>query len=131
MIEETEPMSLFRFRTRGVESDRRTDEDRLRRLLDGIATIRAEVLLERNGLRARYERAAADAAFAQEEYEEDHGDRGMASKVDELTEVIIRYSERMAALDRQAAFLAGLEQELDRFAPDVTAARNRGRLRAI
>jgi hypothetical protein len=124
-------MSLFHFPTRSADSDRRTDMDRLCRLLDGIATIHAEVLRERDGLRARCESAAADAAFAQQEYEEDHGDAGLSSRIEELTKAIVRHSERLAALDRQAAFLARLARHAGSLVPEAAARGDRIRLRAI
>lgn len=120
-------MSLFRFRTRAGERDTQTDSARLGRLREWVARTRAEIEHERKGLRARYERAVADAAFAQQAFEEGGQDSGMSIRVDELTEAVMRYYERLAALDRQAAFLADFERGIEQFAPPAGAGTVAGR----
>ncbi len=108
-------MALFRFRVRSPERDRETDSERLKRLKQSIATIRAEMDKEREGLRGRYDKVMADAAFSQEALENDNAGSAMSSRIDTMTDAMIRYTRRMADLQRQVEFVTGIEREVEAF----------------
>ena len=81
---------MLGFRTRNPLRDRQTDETRLERLRRTLTEIADELEKEKAGFQARYERASSDA--------------------------LITYSNRIAALDRQLAFMAQLGVEVAEFA---------------
>ena len=95
-------MALFRFRTRSPQRDRDTDIDRLRRLQQSIVDIRAEMERERNGLRDRYDRVTADAAFSQQRLEDGRDGDGASSKIDDMTGTMIRYTKRWRRCSRRS-----------------------------
>ena len=64
-------MALFRFRTRNPERDR-DRRGRLQRLHQSLATS-ALKWSARNGLRDRYDKVTADAAFSQQTLEDGRG----------------------------------------------------------
>jgi hypothetical protein len=99
-----EAMAFFRFRTRSPERDRDTDVGRLQRLRQSLADIRAEMEREKNGLRDRYEKVMANAAFSQQLVEDERGGSGMSSTVDDMTGTMIRNTKRLAALQAQVDF---------------------------
>jgi hypothetical protein len=108
-------MTFFRFRTRDPERDRKVDLERLGRLAGTIRTIRTEMEEERSGLRDRYERSMAVAAFSQQAAEDDGPEPRLVSKVDEMTEAIKRCTHRLDELDRQVAFATLLGRRAERF----------------
>lgn len=108
-------MALFRFRTRNSERDRETDSGRLQRLHQALADIRAEMEREQNGLRDRYEKVMANAAFSQQMVEDERGAAGMSSKVDDMTSTMIGYTKRLAALQTQIDFVSEMDRRIDAF----------------
>jgi hypothetical protein len=108
-------MALFRFRTRNPERDRETDMSRLQRLHQSLADIRAEIERERNGLRDRYEKVTANAAFSQQTLEDDSAGAAMSSKIDDMTGAMIRYTKRLASLQAQVDFVTELDRKVDAF----------------
>jgi hypothetical protein len=108
-------MALFRFRTRDPQRDSETDLNRLQRLRQSLADIRSEMEHERNGLRDRYEKVTADAAFSQQRLEDARGSVGMSSKIDDMTGTMIRYTKRIALLEAQIDFVVDLERKADTF----------------
>lgn len=108
-------MALFRFRTRNPARDRQTDESRLERLRRMLHEFQADIEHERDGLRARYEGIMADAAFSQQALEDDRADNGISAKIDDMTETMIRYNERIALLESQIAFVTDLDRKAARF----------------
>lgn len=108
-------MALFRFRTRNPARDQQTDEDRLDRLRRILREFRAEIEHERDGLRARYEGIMADAAFSQQALEDDRASAAISARIDDMTEAMIRYNERIALLESQIAFVTDLDQKAIRF----------------
>jgi hypothetical protein len=108
-------MALFRFRTRSSQRDRDTDIERLRRLQQSIVDMRAEMERKRNGLRDRYDRVTADAAFSQQRLEDGRGGDGASSKIDGMTGAMIRYTKRMASLQSQINFVTEIGRKVEAF----------------
>src|ERR1041385_5794237 len=108
-------MALTRFRVRSPERDRETDVDRMQRLQQQIAALRAEMERERDGLRDRYEKVTANAAFSLLALEEDSGRSGMSSRIGDMTQTLIHYSRRIASLETQIGFVSELDQRIAAF----------------
>lgn len=108
-------MALLSFRVRSPERDRETDRDRQQRLHQLLSDIRAEMEREREGLRARYEKVTADAAFSQQALEDDSVDVAVSAKIDDMTEAMIRYTKRMASLETQIGFVTGIDRRIEQF----------------
>ena len=108
-------MALFRFRTRNSQRDRATDVDRLRRLQQSLGDIRAEMEHERNGLRDRYDRVTADAAFSQQRLEDGRADSSASSRIDDMTGTMIRYAKRLASLQSQIDFVTDIGHKVEAF----------------
>jgi hypothetical protein len=103
-----------RFRVRSPARDHDTDADRLQRLHQFIAGIRAEMERERSGLRDRYERVTANAAFSVLALEEDGG-AGISSKIGDMTETMIHYARRITELETQIGFVTDLDHQVEQF----------------
>src|SRR5262245_7844649 len=99
-----------RFRVRSPTRDRETDIERMQRLRQDIAVVRAEMERERNGLRDRYEKVTANAAFSVLALEED-ASPGISSKIGDMTDTMIRYARRIASLEGQIGFVTDLDQQ--------------------
>jgi len=108
-------MALTRFRVRSPERDRQTDSGRLQRLHQLLADIRSEMERERNGLRDRYERLTANAAFSLLAMEDSGGGAGLSSKVGAMTDSMVRYARRMASLEGQIGFVTDIDQQVELF----------------
>jgi hypothetical protein len=108
-------MALFGFRVRNFARDQRTDNERLQQLCRLLEDFRSGIERERDGLRSRYDSVVANAAFSQQALEDDRGDADISSRIDDMTETIIRYNERIATLERQIAFVADLENQSTTF----------------
>ena len=110
-------MRLFGFRVRDPQRDRETDLKRIQRLSADLADLMKGIEAESAGLQARRQRAADDAAFSLEALEND-GKGGMSSRVNELTSMMTRYSERIASLQNQMAFINDLRRRTESFAKE-------------
>lgn len=108
-------MALFRFQTRNPNRDRETDSGRLQRLHRTLDELRAEMERERNGLRDRYDKVAADAAFSQQALENDRVGASMSSKIGDMTDTMIRYRERIQSLEKQIGFVTELHGQVEAF----------------
>jgi len=108
-------MALFRFRTRNPERDLQTDKARFERLNGLLDEFRSEIEQEKAGLKGRYERIMADAAFSQQALEDERGDSAISQRIDGMTETMKRYAARLATLDGQLAFAAGLSKNVNEF----------------
>lgn len=124
-------MALTLFRMRSPERDRETDAGRFRRLRGLLHDLRGEMERERDGLHSRYERVTADAAFSQQALEDGAGS-AVSAKIDDMTEAMIRYTERIVLLERQVGFVTGIDHQVERFfqesggvSESATAARRR------
>jgi hypothetical protein len=83
---------------------------RLHQLLDDL---RREMERERDGLRDRYEKVTANAAFSVLALEEDSGGPGMSSQIGDMTSTMINYAARIASLGTQIDFVADLDRRVD------------------
>jgi hypothetical protein len=108
-------MAFSRFRVRSAARDRETDSGRLARIHQFLNDLAAEMERERDGLRGRYDKVAADAAFSQQALEDEGAGAGLSAKIDGMTETMIRYRQRIAALEKQIDFVTGLDRQADRF----------------
>lgn len=111
-------MALFRFQTRNPNRDRETDVDRMQRLHRMLGDLRAEMERERNGLRDRYEKVAADAAFSQQALENDRVGASMSAKIDDMTDTMIRYRARIQSLEKQIGFVTELDGQVEAFSQE-------------
>jgi hypothetical protein len=111
-------MALFRFQTRNPNRDRETDAGRLQRLHRLLDDLRAEMERERNGLRDRYEKVAADAAFSQQALENDRVGAAMSSRIDAMTDTMIRYRGRIQSLEQQIGFVTNLHAQVEAFSQE-------------
>ena len=114
-------MALFRFQIRNPNRDRETDAGRLQRLHRTLDEFRLEIERERNGLRDRYEKVAADAAFSYQALENDCVEASMLSKIDDMTDTMIRYSGRIQSLEKQIGFVIGLRGQVEAFSQENAA----------
>jgi molybdenum-dependent DNA-binding transcriptional regulator ModE len=78
---------------------------------------------EKSGLRDRYEKVTANAAFSQQLVEDERGGAGTSSKVDDLTGTMIRYTKRLALLQTQIDFVAETERRVGAFSQANTQER--------
>lgn len=108
-------MALFKFRTRSPQRDHDTDVARLSRLQAFLDDLQAEMERERNGLRDRYEKVTTRAAFSQQALEDEVVAPRMSSTIDDLTETMIRYTDRLASLEKQIAFVTETRTRVDLF----------------
>ena len=112
-------MALTRFRTRSRERDRETDFDRLRRLQQSLGDIRKEMERERNGLRDRYEKVTANAAFSLLAMEDSRGGTGLTSRIGDMTDTLIRCARRIASLEGQIGFVTDLDRRIELFSQET------------
>lgn len=110
-------MALFRFRTRNPDRDRETDESRQRRLRQFLDELRSEIQRERNGLKERYEKITADAAFSQQALEDNRTATATSAKIDEMTESMIGYTKRIGLLEQQISFMNQMLGQAELFSP--------------
>jgi hypothetical protein len=103
------------FRTRNPQRDRDTDAARAGRLRAFLDELHGEIEHERDGLRGRYENVTARAAFSQQALEQDEAGPKTASSIDQLTQTMIDYTRRLAALEAQVDFVNGLRERAARF----------------
>jgi len=111
-------MALFRFRVRNPERDRETDRARMQRLQQLLGDLRAEMEREKDGLRDRYEKVTADAAFSQQALEDDLAGAAMSSKIDGMTDAMIRYTKRIASLEIQIGFVTDIDRRIELFSQE-------------
>jgi hypothetical protein len=114
-------MALFGFRTRNPQRDRETDRARFVRLLKLFRQLLAEIGAEYDGLKGRYEQTQASAAFALDAFVNGDGQE-LSAKADDLALAMRRYQARIAALERQLAFVRNAEQETRTFHDALAAA---------
>lgn len=108
-------MALFGFRTRNPERDRQTDITRFQNARQAIKEAISEIERERSGFRHRYDDAAVDAAFAFENMENEGETDEAAAHVDELTQTLIRFSQRINFLEKQIAFMQEIDETMMKF----------------
>lgn len=106
----------FGFRTRNPARDSQTDAARFGRLTTMLDELLEELEAESAGLQARYQRVADNAAFSLEEFENEQAE-ALSERTDELTVSLIACSNRLVSLQKQAAFLRRLRDEVVDFRP--------------
>jgi hypothetical protein len=106
-------MALNRFRVRSLDRDRETDRRRMQRLHQLLDELRGEMERERDGLRDRYEKVTANAAFSMLAMEEDRGSPVISSQIGDMTSTMINYASRIASLGTQIDFVADLDRRVD------------------
>jgi hypothetical protein len=106
------------FQTRNPNRDRETDADRMNRLDRMLDELRAEMERERTGLTNRYEKVAADAAFSQQALESDRVEASISSKIDDMTDTMIRYRGRIQSLEKQIGFVTELHGRVTAFSQE-------------
>jgi hypothetical protein len=127
-------MALFKFmtgeafRVRGPERDHKTDSARMAKLRSFLAEFRADIAREHDGLRARHERVMTQAAFSQQALENESAHATMSASVDDLTSSMMRYADRLKALEDQIAFVTALCEQADRFPMENMAVENRSEI---
>lgn len=113
--------TMVRFPTRNPDRDRQTDASRMQKLRQTLMDLGAELASEKAGFQGRYEAASSDAAFSQQVFEDGRGHADISARIDNLTHSLINYSNRIAALDRQNAFIDEMLVKLDAFAAELGA----------
>jgi hypothetical protein len=108
-------MALFRFRTRSPDRDREMDEARSQRLRQFLDALRSEIQREREGLKARYEKITADAAFSQQALEDNRAATDVSSKIDQMTEAMVGYTKRIALLEQQISLMNKMLSQAELF----------------
>src|SRR5262245_45867907 len=106
-------MALTRFRVRSPDRDHETDRRRMQRLHQVLDDLRSEMERERDGLRDRYDKVTANAAFSMVALEEDSGSPGMSSQIGDMTATMVNYAPRIASLGSQIDFVADLDRRVD------------------
>lgn len=106
-------MSVFtNFRVRNRERDRSTDVNRFDSLLQLVRKLGQDATGELKGLKARYEQAGADAAFAVMEEENEGPTAGGNERIGALTATMMNFADRVRYLERQVAYFEELEREV-------------------
>ena len=100
--------SLFGFRTRSPQRDRETDRERFARLDNLLEEIAAQISAERNGLERRYSESSVNAGFLADAIDNEEAATGYSARLAAMTDDLINYENRLAALSRQIALLHDL-----------------------
>lgn len=111
-------MALFSFRTRNPQRDRETDLGRVSRLSTLLDDLRVEMEREKVGLQDRYETVTMRAAFSQQALENERVGPEVSSEIDDLTETMIRYTKRIASLEKQIEFVTEMRGRVDLFSQE-------------
>ncbi|MFN6941286.1 MAG: hypothetical protein ACK4OG_04740 [Parvibaculum sp.] len=99
-------MNLFKpFRIRSAARDGETDKQRFERLSLAVASCRAEIGREKEGLRRRYDESRRDAGFAMEVLEESPSSGKLAAGLDQHSDAILSYEKRLRTLEAQDQLL--------------------------
>lgn len=110
--------SIFAFRTRSPDRDRKTDEARFGQLSRALDELAAGIEAERTGIRNRYEAVSANAAFLVEAMDNSAVSVLRVGEMDQLTESLKACLRRIEVLARQKEFVSGLRHSLDIFVDD-------------
>lgn len=106
-------MNLFKpFRSRSASRDDDTDRQRFDRLSATIASLREEVVQERDGLRRRYEQRRDDAAFAFDALDRKPSSARLADELDLQSAALLSSEKRLKTLDRQRDLLDRFDELL-------------------
>jgi hypothetical protein len=108
-------MALFSFRTRNPERDRRSDATRLQGIKQAISEAVVEAERDRDGFRRRYKDASVNAAFLFENMENEGETEKASAQVDDLTQALTRFSQRIDFLQKQMAFMQEMNEAITSF----------------
>jgi hypothetical protein len=108
-------MALFRFRTRNPERDRLSDATRFLSIKRAIRDVVAETERERDGFRRRYDDASVNAAFSFENMENEGETAKVSAQVDNLTQALTKFSQRIDFLEKQMAFMHEMDEAITTF----------------
>jgi len=100
--------SLFGFKTRSPERDRDTDRERLARLSAFLGEMADQIAAERTGLERRYREASTNAGFLADAMENEEVSAGSSHRLDAMTDDMLNYERRLAALSRQIGVVEDL-----------------------
>ena len=100
-------VKMPRFLRRSAARDQDVDRSRFARLVRELDRLSREIAEESKGLRERFERACADAAFTMQAFEAE-GDPPDQHKLEEHTSRVLHYPTRLAELEKQAHLLRKL-----------------------
>jgi hypothetical protein len=99
-------MNLFKpFRSRSASRDDDTDRQRFDRLSAAIASLREQIVQERDGLRRRYEQRRDDAAFAFDALDRKPSSARLADELDRQSAALLSSEKRLKTLDQQRDFI--------------------------
>ncbi len=108
-------MALFGFRTRNPERDRLSDATRFLSIKRAIRDVVVETERERDGFRRRYDDASVNAAFSFENMENEGETAKASAQVDNLTQALTRFSQRIDFLEKQMAFMQEIDAAITKF----------------
>ena len=108
-------MALFGFRTRNPERDRLSDATRFQSIKRAIRDVVVETERERDGFRRRYDDASVNAAFSFENMENEGETEKVSAQVDNLTQALTRFSQRIDFLEKQMAFMQEMDEAITAF----------------
>ncbi|WP_420961585.1 hypothetical protein [Brucella sp. IR073] len=118
MISEGKDMALFRFRTRSPGRDLQTDIARFSEVRRALGTVCAAIEQERDGFRRRYDEVAMNAAFSLENMENEGETERVSAKIDDFSDALERFTQRIALLEKQLQFLKEIDGTVADFAAD-------------
>jgi hypothetical protein len=108
-------MALFGFRTRNPERDRLSDATRFLSIKRAIRDVVVETERERDGFRRRYDDASVNAAFSFENMENEGETAKVSAQVDNLTQALTKFSQRIDFLEKQMAFMHEMDEAITTF----------------
>ncbi|PYE88801.1 hypothetical protein C7477_106174 [Phyllobacterium leguminum] len=109
-------MAFFRFRTRSPDRDRGTDFSRFAGIRQSLGEASAAIEQERDGFRRRYDEVAMNAAFSLENMENEGETEKVSARIDDLSQALESFTQRIAFLEKQLAFLQGIDETVADFA---------------
>ncbi|PRD42542.1 hypothetical protein C5748_15685 [Phyllobacterium phragmitis] len=109
-------MALFRFRTRSPDRDLQTDVSRFADIKQTLNEVCAEIERERDGFQRRYDEISMNAAFSLENMENEGETEKVSARIEDFTLALERFTQRIAFLEKQLAFLQGVDQSVTEFA---------------
>ena len=104
--------SIFAFRSRSPDRDRRTDEDRVQRIHVLLSQIGTEIEAERAGLSKRLQAQTVDAGFLSEAIENGEDSKRNESRLDYLSSSLRNAEVRLAVLEKQSSVVLSLKKNL-------------------
>ncbi|GGB07550.1 hypothetical protein GCM10011491_39520 [Brucella endophytica] len=109
-------MALFRFRTRSPGRDLQADIARFAKVRQALDEVCAAIEQERDGFRHRYDEVAMNAAFSLENMENEGETERVSAKIDDFSDALERFTQRIASLEKQLHFLKEIDGTVADFA---------------